>query len=120
MERQRFPVFQSFQGPAEAPSEAWAIRTLGYEGQPAPAWHLAAFVDEVASGVAIVGATPQFEHLADGAAPVAIENLRRLDRLVLERAPSVTVDPETRALLQGRPPQAFAGMNQFTSFDSCY
>jgi hypothetical protein len=58
--------------------------------------------------------------LPGGAAPIAIDNLRRLGRLVVERNPSVAMDPETRAFLEGRPPQAFAGLNQFTAYDGKY
>lgn len=66
MDRQRFPVFQNLYGPSGAPSEVWAIRSLGYEARPAPARHVAALVDEVASGVEIVAATSEFKHLAAG------------------------------------------------------
>jgi hypothetical protein len=66
VEKPRFPVFQRFYGPVEGPSEAWAVRTLGYEGQPTPARHLAAFVDEVASGVETIAVTPAVAHLAAG------------------------------------------------------
>ena len=82
MEHERFPVFQKIFGTVGNVSEAWAIRTLGYEGRPAPARALCAFLDEVASGVETVAASPAF--------------------------------------LQGRPPQAFAGLNQFTAYDSRY
>jgi hypothetical protein len=91
---------------------------------PDPPYERVPFLDIVpASGppLRILSATRvNYAELPGGAAPIVLENLRRLGRLALERAPAASVDAETRAFLQGRPPQAFAGLNQFTAYDSRY
>jgi hypothetical protein len=90
---------------------------------PDPPWNGNVLVDLLVPGeppVRILPATiVNFAPLPGGAAPSRLENMRRLTRLVVERNPSVAVDPPTRAFLDGSGhPAAFTSVQDFARHDA--
>jgi hypothetical protein len=90
---------------------------------PDPPWSGSVLFDVVVADeppLRILPATVvNFAALPGGAAPSRVENLRRLGRLLLERSPSVQVDPATRVFLGGTgQPSAFATLDDFARHDA--
>jgi hypothetical protein len=87
-----------------------------------PPFERALFVDLVpasAPPVRLMAATRvNYASLPGGAAPTALENLRRLARAVVQANTAVQLDPETKAFVDGKPPASFGGLGQFASYDS--
>jgi hypothetical protein len=89
---------------------------------PDPPFERALFLDLVPTGeppIRLMAASRvNYAALPGGAAPTALENLRRLARTVVSANRGVQLDAETKAFVDGKPPASFGGLGQFASYDA--
>lgn len=95
---------------------------------PDPPWERALLIDVVAGPYEseppiriLSGTFVNFIALPGGAGTSRADNLRRLALHVLDRQPSLRMDPETEAFVRrSAPAPAFRGMRQFSAYDERY